>query len=235
MIVLMNPDLNNGDENPYDFIFKQDKPNIPIAGRPAGNKSRQMLIFGAFVGVILILVMVAFSVVSSSSKDKATEAIAARAYQAELTRVFEIGNKNARDIALRKKIITLNLVVTTDQQRLDGVISARGVVPTPLQLGQAMKTSYDKALTDSLQIDNHDEVYAEIVDKLIADYYAAAKAAEAAAKTAKERDTLSLVRKNVELMYREETETVQPTPTTPVPPSATPTIDETVTEPVPAQ
>jgi hypothetical protein len=221
MIVLMNPDLNNGDDNPYDFIFKQDKSGVPAQAVPSAvNKSRQMIIFAAFVGVILILAMVAFSIISSSSKDKATEAISARAYQAELSRVFELGNKNARDVELRKKLITLSLVLTTDQQRVDGVISAKGVVPTPLQLGQARNSSYDKALSDSLQVDNHDEVYSEIIDKLAGEYYTATKAAEAVAKTVREREVLATVRKNIELIYKEQD---AEQPATPTPPPVSPT------------
>lgn len=215
----MNPDLNSSDENPYDFIFKQDKSGAPTpAGRPGGGANpKQMIFFGVFVVIILIVVAVAFSFISSASKDKGTEAITAKAYQNEISRVFEIGDKNARDSLLLKKVATLKMVLTTDQALLDGIITAKKVVPTPLQLSQFQNSSRDKALTDALQTDTHDKVYEQILDKLFADYYTAAKAAEAAAKTKAERTTLAAIRHNIEVLYAtaDETEDTSTSSSTP--------------------
>lgn len=197
----MNPDLNSGDENPYDFIFKQDTQTAPVTTQNFGNRNRQLLIFVGFVAVILIVISIGLSFFFSASQDKGTEAISLRAYQSEIERILDVGNKNLVDRQLMKKLVTLELVLITDSGRVSSVIADKGIVPTPVQLAQHRNTSSDSTLESSLQIDNHDEVYEEIIDSLVARYYQAARAAEGAAKTTREQERLKVVRENIETMY----------------------------------
>lgn len=201
IILLMNGNLNSDDENPYDFIFNSDKqPPTPQAGN-FGSGNRQKIIFVGFVAVVLMVVAIGFSVISSSGKDAGTEAISVQAYQNELTRVIELGRKNTGSGDLRKKISTLNLILITDQVITANVTSAKGVQATPVQLGQYRSSRRDNTLSNSLQIDNHDEVFEELIDDLVTDYFSSIKAAESVAKTSKERQSLARIKENIETIY----------------------------------
>lgn len=213
IIMLMDPNLNNGEENPYDFIFRPD-PNAPVIAQKSGNKSKQIIIFVIFLFVILTIVAVVLSVLSSSSKPKATEAISAQAYQTELLRVIDFSEKNIVSSNLQQKALTLNLVLLDDQKKLSETVTAKGVIPTAFQLGQYQDAKRDDQLTQSLQTDRHDQVFEEMVDGLFTKYYQALKAAEQSATTKKEKDAITALRKHAEILYNtgatDETTTDQP-------------------------
>ena len=196
----MDPNLNNDEENPYDFIFKQNQPT-PALTQSFGSKNRQMLIFGAFVVVVLIVVMIVISVITSSGKEDGTEIVSVRAYQNEIERVLELGNKNAGRGDLVRQLATLELVLFTDTQRVSNIISRLGVSTTNAQLNQHKSSARDSALTQSLQDDNHDVVYEELVDDLITDYYGAVRAAEESVGSTRNRESLAVVKRNIEVMY----------------------------------
>lgn len=196
----MDPNLNNGEENPYDFIFRPDQ-NAPVVTQGSGNKGKQIIIFAVFLFIVLTIVAIAFSVLSSSSKPKATEAINAQAYQTEILRVIDFSEKNIVSSNLQQKTITLNLVLIDDQKKLSEAITGKGVVATPVQLAQYKDAKRDDQLTQSLQVDRHDEVFEEMVDGLFTKYYQALKAAEQTATTKKEKDALTAIRKHAEILY----------------------------------
>ncbi len=197
----MAPDLNSDDDNPYDFIFKQDNPTptTPAPKSAVGNK--QMFIFAGFLVAVLIIVAIAISVITSSGKESGLEAIKVQAYQTEIERVIELGNKNTNDTALKNKIATIELNLMTDKTRVEAVLSGIGIAPSPLQVAQFENANRDTALTDSLQVDRHDEVYEEIIDELITEYYQALRAAEGAVTSALHRQTLTKIRTNIETIY----------------------------------
>ncbi len=191
--------MNPNDKNPYSFIFNQ---NQPAPTGPIGtNKNRQMIIFVAFAAVVLIVVAIAFSVITSSGKPTGAEAISVAAYQTELTRVLALGEKDVRSSVLQQKRTTLLLTLTTDQQKVTSALSTKGITATPAQLAQYQDTTIDTNLTNSLQVDRYDSTFEDIVDALFAEYYKAIRAAENAATTANEKQSFASVRENAETLY----------------------------------
>lgn len=201
---MVNPDLNNNDENPYDFIFKQDKSAVP-AGGPGPNKfgtsNRQMIIFGGFVVAVLVIIAIIFTIITSANKDDGLEAISVRAYQAEISRVLDVGNKNVTDTQLMKKLVTLEVSLLTDQTKLNGVLATKGVKPSDVQLAQHRRTARDTEITNSLQVDRHDQVFEDVIDKLVQDYYRAIRTAQSAARTNSELSTLTSLQDTIDIIY----------------------------------
>ena len=202
----MDPNLQNGEENPYDFIFRPDQ-NAPVVAKGMGNKNKQIIMFAVFLVVVLIVVGIVLSVLSSASKPKANEAIAAEAYQTEIARIIDLGEKNIAGPALQQKAITLNLILLDDQKKVAEVIKNKGIKVTPAQLAQYKDAKRDDQLTQSLQNNRYDETFEKMVDDLFTKYYQAVKDAEKASTTKKEKDTLNAVRKHVETVYEKASNT----------------------------
>lgn len=205
----MNPNLNNGDENPYDFIFRPDQ-NAPVVTQGMGNKNKQIIIFVIFAMIVLTVVGVVLSVISSSSKPKATEAINAEAYQAEIVRLIDFSEKNITSSDLQQKAITLNLVLLNDKKQLGEAITAKGITTSPLQLEQFKDTKRDEKLTQSLQTDSHDKVFEDMIDDLFKKYYQSLSAAEQAASTNKEKVVLTTLKEHAEVIYNTDQATESP-------------------------
>ena len=196
----MNPNLQNGDENPYDFIFRPD-PGAPVITPKSGNKTKQIIIFLVLLIVLFIVIGVVLSVISASTKPKATEAISAEAYQTEILRIIDLSEKNISGSDLQQKTVTLNLVLLGDQKTLADAVKAKGLTATPVQLAQYKDTKRDDQLTQAQQTNRHDEVFEKMIDDLFKKYYQAIKSAESSATTQKEKTALTAIQKHIETIY----------------------------------
>jgi len=196
----MDPNLNSDNENPYDFIFKDDN-QVATAKQPFGSKNRQLLIFGGFVVVVLLVVGVVVSLIASSGNPSGTEIVSVSAYQIEIDRVMEIGNKNVRSAELKKKLATIDLVLANDSAQVTSIVERNKIVATGIQLAQHQDSTSDTAIVNSLQSDDHDVVYEQIIDNLVAEYFASINAAQTAVSSKRDKETLSQVKTNVATIY----------------------------------
>ncbi len=234
----MQPDLQNGEENPYGFIFDQNSQTTPGTNTAAvgADKTKQYLLFGVFALAILAIAGIAATIFLKPTPPSAPELVRVRAIQNELIRVREIGNKNLGQYDLRKDVDTINLVLQTDTATISGLIRTRGVVTLPGELSQFKNSTYDTSLQNALSNDTHDTVYRDIVDQLAGQYYESVKAAENRAVSRTEQAQLAAVRSNIEITFdfedpSESTESTerQDTATEPSEPDA-----DTADEPIPS-
>lgn len=200
----MNPNQDPNKDNPYDFIFNQNQPAQQpgsTAQKIGTNKTKQLVIFGGFLFLVLMVVAVVISIISSSGSQAGAELVSARAYQNEIERVIDLGNKNVGSSVLNKKITTISLVLATDKAALSSATTSIGAATSPALLAQHRSSVRDEALTDSLQVDRHDAVYEDMVDELVTQYYSALTEAEATTTGRSALASLAKAKANVDVIY----------------------------------
>ena len=207
----MRPDLESGEENPYEFIFSQDKQALPGNGKPGKLPGKKIILFGLFTAVTLTVAIIVGVTLFAPEPPSAPALERVRAWQNEIIRVTDIGDKNIVDFDLKKDVSTLNLTIKTDSGRVNKLITARQVVvPIENAFTQAMDSGRDQRLKSSLDVDSHDTVFREIMDEMVAGYYNAVRSAESTAQNTTEQQELATVKRNIEISYIDES--VQETP-----------------------
>lgn len=194
ILVLMDSNLPQPvNQNPYDFIMSSGQP--PQKGRSpikAGGGQLQRIIFvvaGALF--LIIIVIVAFSVLSGGGKASVTSLKSLAADQTELIRVADLGVTKAKSTNARQLAATTSLSLKTMHQRTVKLLSQKGEEITPQEKNSKKDTKTDTALTAAEQNNRYDETLITYLTNALTNYQTALKTAYDTSSEANDRAVLS--------------------------------------------
>ncbi len=183
-------------QNQYGFIFDQgqQKRFTPQIG---GGKNK-IIVSIIFVTVVLVVVILGFSFITSLGKADNSDLVKASAYQTEINRVIDLGNKETSDGTLKNKISTLKIAIQSDAKSLDDLLAKRNAQPSKEQIASKKDSETDSSLESATQAGNHDEAFEKIINTLLGEYYTALKDAKSNSTSKAETDLLAQAMANLE-------------------------------------
>ncbi len=190
-------------DDPYAFILNSGPTNQPHKQPKANGADRKILVIALAAIGVLVLVVIVTAIISTLSKTS-DELFSVRSYQAEISRVIKLGDKNLTDPVAREKFTTLQLVLLTDQSQTDAAIASKNLQPTAQQLSQHQDSGTETDLENAIVSGNHDELLTDLIDSLTSDYYTSLNTALNTATTATEKEALNSAKQNIELVYQQQ-------------------------------
>lgn len=175
--------------NPYDFIHNPQKPpKQPLIG--GSTKSRAIFV-GVIVLVLIVVAVVVSSVFSSLANAGTSQLKTVYAEQQELIRLAEIGLKDAVGPDTRGFAGTTLLSTRTSQQKIQSVLSSRGVKITPQEAAAKKNARAEEILTGAAANNRYDETMQELLEERISSYNNSLRAAYDANDSQQARDALN--------------------------------------------
>lgn len=183
--------------NPYEFILNPEKPKSKLPFKGGGsNKLLTYTIFGV-VGVIILMIVVTLLLNAFAPKKIDREQRMALAQtQTELIRVADQGSKDARQQVTKNLATTIQYTMTTQQKR---IVEPLGKVGKK-ELALKQKASTDQQLTSSKQTSTFDTTFTKIIGEELNTYALELKGLFDLASTDKERDLMSDLYKQTQLL-----------------------------------
>lgn len=185
------------DQNQYNFIMDPSHRKPPTSF-PFGSGKNKIIAIVGFLSIVAILIVVAFTVISSLGKADNGDLISVRQQQTELKRVIGLSQKNVSDIGLKNRVANLEATLASDVIQLQKLLTIRKVTSTKLELSAAKNTSIDQSLENAKKDGTYDVVVSEAIQDVSNSYYKALKNALAGATTNLETSILETSIKNLE-------------------------------------
>jgi len=158
--------------NPYDFILN---PSAPPKKGPFNGSKHTKLISVAFIGIILVVVMIGISVITSLGNKNYNSLLELAQRQTEIVRIADLGLANARDPSTVTYVSTLRNVTLSEKTSTLAFLAKKKFKVNDKQLALKKDASIDKDLTSAKQDNNYDAVLLEKLDGLVTSYQKAEK------------------------------------------------------------
>ena len=157
----------NFDASQFDFIMN---PNTPPKKSLLPSFFNNKIIAFAGIGIVVIfLVVIIFSIIGSSpSSFDGYYAILKK--QTEITRIAEIGKKNARSSEAQKLATMTFTTITTDKKAVIEYLTTNKQKINDKEILLAQNKNLDTELNNAITNGRFDEEFLAIMDKLLADY-----------------------------------------------------------------
>lgn len=191
-------------QNPYNFITDPSRMSQPT-NRFANKSPKQRLLVGiVFIAVVLLLAFVGFSLLFGSGKADNSDLIVLRAHQVEIDRVAELGLKSSTNTSTRNTVATLQASILSDQGRLAGYMTDKGVKVDPKLLGSKKNTDIDEELETAKQRNTYDTELLAALKQLATDYDRDLGSAIKDSTSAKEKKLLEEARASLTVIFASE-------------------------------
>ena len=183
----------------YNFILNPNaqKKKPSLVPTPTGTTQRVLLIVGVITIVVMLLV-VGFSLFSRIGKVDNQDLIRAQAYQTEILRIVDIGQKEVKTDRIRTEIATLRATTQSDLTTLADILIKRKETVTALQLNAKKNADLEGALAKAKETGAYDSAFEAALQDTVAAYYKELQSALAEATTQIEKDALKNAVANIE-------------------------------------
>jgi hypothetical protein len=156
-------------QNPYDFIF--ETPTKPKKGMLGGNSQKnrilQVVIAG---GILLVLGLVLFSVLSNLGKGNVENLYKIAAAQEDLISITDQYGNGLNSNSLQNQSATLNLVLISQNRETSKTITNMGIKKPSVEISKYKVSSYKKVLDDAKTKGTFEDAYATLLANRIDDY-----------------------------------------------------------------
>lgn len=179
----------NPNTNPYDFL--NDK--TPAKKSFAATTKKGRIIQVVVIAALLFLVFgVLYSLVLSKDTGPKTPLLQLSAAQTDLIELTALGEKNARDSALKTQSQNILLTVTTQNKETNTLLASYGVTKKLSKATSEYRdTSFKPKLETALQTNTFDDTYRTILSDRLGAYRAKLKNAYSALDSTKQKTQLS--------------------------------------------
>lgn len=168
------------------------------------STAKRLLVAVVIGGVIIVAMIVGFTLITSVGKANNDDLVTVQAWQTELARVIELGQKDISDRALANKVTTLELSLSTDQSAIGGLLQERGVKVEKSQLSSKKNADIDDDLEAAKQSGNFNTAFTQAIEEISNGYYASVKDALGDSASKKETDILNTAKTNMETIVTEK-------------------------------
>jgi hypothetical protein len=153
-------------QNQYNFIMD---PSSNQSSGPAflRDPKKRILIAGAFVVIVLLIVMVIAGSLLSLGNKSSEGLKDLVAYQTEILRVTEIGLKDSKDLSVKSKIGTIQSFTSSDLNQTRSLVNGE---IEKFELAKFQDSNTDKALSSALASNSFDTEIIEQLDTLFSSY-----------------------------------------------------------------
>lgn len=166
------------DHTPYDFIMNPEKQaKVPV--NPLGGSLKQKLVVIGGGALVLILIVVVLSSLLKGGGINVAAFIPVEQEQVELVRVATAGATTSTDSSTQAFAQSVQLSVTSDNQKLTTYITGQHGKIDPKVLGLKHSTDTDTQLQNAQASNTYDSTLRSILQNDLASYSQALKAAYA--------------------------------------------------------
>jgi len=166
------------DRTPYDFIMNPEKPGkVPL--NPLGSSSKQRVMVLGGGAVLLIIVIVILSSLFKGGGLNAAPLITVAQEQSELVRVAAAGAQASSDDNTQAFAYSVQLSVTSDQQKLLSYLSSLHHTIKPEVLALKHSTDVDTQLANAQASNTYDATLRTVLQNDLSSYSQSLKAAYA--------------------------------------------------------
>jgi len=184
--------------NKYDYLYV-----TPPAKRPfgiSGDPKQKLLISVLFVGFVLIVLFVGFSVFSSLTKKDYTNYTKLVDQQTEIVRIIDSGLLKARGITAKNYTSTLRASTLSEKNEVTAFLKTNGVKIDEKKLATSKNAANDKVLADAQSAVDYDEKFVALVNKLVVDYQKIIASSVSTATAKPEQALVSGLQTNAEII-----------------------------------
>lgn len=158
-------------EDPYGFITNPQKPAKRKLSFNFGNTPQQKAIIVGVGFVLLIIVfMILLSVFNRASNAQKDRLVRMAQAQAEIARVAELANKDARGSDTRALAVNVQLTLESDLQETKELLAKRGIELKDKTIAQNKDESTDKELEQAASDGRFDEVLRSTIEDQLGEY-----------------------------------------------------------------
>lgn len=184
------------DKNQYDFILDPAK-SKPAGPAFLGNPKKQMMAVVLFVVGVLLLVVIAFAVISSLGKKNTSAIVEVVAYQTEIARITELGLTGSVDPAVLSQISTMSIFIQSDLAQTSTYVASTGKEMTELETASKLDATVEESLASASLKNTYDEELLSIIEKTSAEYKLVLQKALDSASSENEKDIIQAAAVNI--------------------------------------
>ncbi len=192
-------------QNQYDFIMDNGNKSGGLGSSFLQNPKNKIVVSILFVSIVLILVIVAFNVVSNLGKANNDDLVDLMARQTEIVRISELGLDDADSQAVKTKLATLNSIMKSDYRVISGYLTRVGHEIEPLKLKVHFDSSVEEDLETAKSSNRLDSALLELIDEETTNYKSALRKALDATTTPGREETLNTAATNIIIYDGKET------------------------------
>lgn len=161
----------------YDFILSGgQKPRGRLSLPGGSSRTGRIIIFGAGLVLLLVISIMFFSLLSSSSRANTDKLISITQQQQEIIRVSTIGIEKARSSATRNLAVTTELSMVSAQKKMLDLLKKRGHKVGLKQLALKQKASTTSALEEAALNNSFDETFTKLINDELTEYRTSVRA-----------------------------------------------------------
>lgn len=167
----MNPEEQQKpkDQSSYDFILNAQEP--PPPSFMARLNKKHLIIFGAILGAILIIALMIMSTINTQANNEQKDRLVAVAqYQTEIGRIAEIGAEKAEDSTSQTLAEEIKSSMDESLEITQQLLRNRGANLDDVDFQAKENGEIDTQLDDSVESNNFDKTFDEIIKTNLEDY-----------------------------------------------------------------
>ena len=202
------PSQPSGQFNPsqYDFITNPSKPpkKSVLPGR-GSSKTQRIVIVVAGLVILFMLIFIFASLLSSSGRSNTEQLTVVLQTQTEVSRVAEIGENKSSTEDAKKLAATVNIVVESQKNQLNGLLAKQDIKVNAKQLSAGKDAKTDETLTTAEKNGRFDDAFVQTMRTELEDYQKTLKTAYDGSPSKSVREALDADYQQVALLLEDIT------------------------------
>lgn len=177
--------MQDDQKDPYEFIMHPEKPKRQFNFGNSTGQRAMIVAGGAFILIVIAIVLA--SLFNQGTGEQRRRLVQLAQTQNEIIRISELADKESTDIPTRSRAITVKSTLSTDQQEVLALLSARGTELKGKDLSGLENPATDKQLEQASANDRFDNEFSQILNRQLKDYQKMLKKAHDAGTVAEKQ------------------------------------------------
>ncbi|MCA9329829.1 hypothetical protein KDA11_04240 [Candidatus Saccharibacteria bacterium] len=159
-------------QNQYDFILnnEQNQPKKSFNLFNGGSKVQRIFLFAGAGTLMLIVVMLAYSMLSSGDKSQSERLLSIAQQQTEIIRVTGLAKNKARSTATQSLASTTSITIQSSKNDITELLKKSRVKVNDKIFNSAIDPRTDETLESASLNNRYDQVFTEIVTAELKSY-----------------------------------------------------------------